>query len=226
MQGTKHEISSSSLNSRTNNLCLYGLSVNDSRSPNLQSVEFCRNLADTQDRGYLDVIDFTIGMYLIQGVMGGSILFIPTTLPPGLYQQAAGITSPTTSVQSQTSSPGVSFSPVRSSFVPQLTSTAGRQSLQPPQKSEFTAATPRVAPALPARPSGNFQPQANGFTASDWDVTSTEKASADRFFEALDTLKRGFIEGEAAVPFMLKSQLPGEVLAQIWWVAPVQFWPF
>ena len=151
-------------------------------------------------------------MYLIQGVMGGSISFIPTTLPPGLYQQAAGITSPTASVPPQTNSPGVSFSPVRSSFVPPTTA---RQSLQLPQATGFNAATPKAAPALPARPSGNFQPQANGL--SDWDVTPTEKVSADRFFETLDTLKRGYIEGEAAVPFMLKSQLPGEVLAQIWY---------
>jgi epidermal growth factor receptor substrate 15 len=188
--------------------------TNDPRSPDLRSAGFCRNLADTQDRGYLDVIDFTIGMYLIQGVMGGSISFIPTTLPPGLYQQAAGITSPTASVQ-RPSSPGVSFSPVRSSFVPP-SMTMARQTLQPPQASEFNAATPKIAPALPARPSSNFQQQANGVSASDWDVTPTEKASADRFFETLDTLKRGYIEGEAAVPFMLKSQLPGEVLAQIW----------
>jgi len=199
MQGIKHETFSSSLNSQTNNLCLYGLPNYCSRSACLHSAELHRNLADTQDRGYLDVIDFTIGMYLIQGVMGCSISFIPTTLPPGLYQQAAGVTSPAVSVQPHSNIPSGSFSPVRSSFVP-----------------GFNPTTPKHAPALPARPSGIFPHQPNGLSASDWDVTPTEKASADRFFETLDTLNRGYIEGDAAVPFMLKSQLSGEVLAQIW----------
>jgi epidermal growth factor receptor substrate 15 len=151
-------------------------------------------------------------MYFIQGAMSGSISFIPTTLPSGLYQQAAGIASSTASFPTNT---GGSISP-DGTFVPPSTSTSTSQSPLHPQAPVFNATTPKVAPALPARPSPNFQPQANGYSGSHWDVTPTEKASADRFFDTLDTLKRGYIEGEAAVPFMLKSQLPGEVLAQIW----------
>jgi epidermal growth factor receptor substrate 15 len=51
-------------------------------------------------------------------------------------------------------------------------------------------------------------------------VTPSEKAEADTIFSGqLDTQNVGYIEGEVAVPFMLKSQLPGEVLAQIWFVS-------
>jgi len=47
-------------------------------------------------------------------------------------------------------------------------------------------------------------------------VTSTEKASADKLFDGLDTQKRGYIESDVAVPFMLRSKLPEEILASIW----------
>ncbi|CAL1703992.1 unnamed protein product [Somion occarium] len=49
-----------------------------------------------------------------------------------------------------------------------------------------------------------------------WAITPTEKARSDRFFDMLDPWKHGYIEGEAAVPFMSKSKLPTEVLGKIW----------
>jgi epidermal growth factor receptor substrate 15 len=58
--------------------------------------------------------------------------------------------------------------------------------------------------------------QGNGYNV--WDVTSNEKTDADAIFDGLDTEKLGYIEGDVAVPFMIKSQLPGEDLAQIWFV--------
>ncbi|KAF9069265.1 hypothetical protein BDP27DRAFT_1447851 [Rhodocollybia butyracea] len=108
------------------------------------------NLADTQDRGALDSTDFAIGMYFIQGVMSNQIPIIPTSLPPGLYQQASG---------------------------------------------------------------GTFG------AALQWDVTAADKASFDGYFDTLDTAKLGYIEGEVAVPFMLQSKLPGDVLARVWELA-------
>ncbi|KAF9532422.1 hypothetical protein CPB83DRAFT_807813 [Crepidotus variabilis] len=169
------------------------------------------NLADTQDRGALDVADFTIGMYFIQGVMSGAISFVPNTLPPGLYQQAGGISN-APSVHSHNTGASGSFSPVRSGFVSaQLTG-------QSPMLQAHNTGTPFTAPALPARP-GAFS-HTNGHP-HDWDVTQEEKSSADRFFDTLDTQKRGYIEGDIAVPFMLKSQLPGEVLAQVWDLADI-----
>lgn len=171
----------------------------------------CRNLADTQDRGALDATDFAIGMYFIQGVMTGKISFIPASLPPGLYQQAGGLPNNSTVPSNMTGNSG-SFSPVNSTFASQHTGQS--QMLQP----DYTGGAFK-APTLPARP--QVTGQGNG-RALEWDVTPAEKASADRYFESMDTQKKGYIEGEVAVPFMLKSNLPGEVLAQVWFVLYLQ----
>ncbi|PPQ70282.1 hypothetical protein CVT24_000845 [Panaeolus cyanescens] len=171
------------------------------------------NLADTQDRGALDATDFAIGMYFIQGLMTNKISTIPNSLPPGLYQQAGGGMS---AIRSHVTGNSGSFSPVSSAFPPQHTgqSDVFAQRIQP----NHTGMSGAFKPALPARPS--ILSNSNGH-AHDWDVTPTEKASADRYFDTLDAHKHGYIEGEVAVPFMLKSQLPGEVLALIWDLADI-----
>jgi epidermal growth factor receptor substrate 15 len=175
--------------------------------PNSYILLISRNLADTHDRGYLDAVDFAIGMYFIQGVMTKKITFIPTSLPPGLYQQAGGNAN-TGSVGSHTTGGSGSFSPIASTFPPQH---AGQNEILQP---EYTSPSGSFkAPNLPARPSAPAQ--SNGH-AAEWDVTPAGKAASDLHFDTLDTQRKGFIEGEVAVPFMLKSQLPGEVLAQVW----------
>jgi epidermal growth factor receptor substrate 15 len=174
------------------------------------------NLADTQDRGILDITDFTIGMYFIQAVMSRQLSVIPMSLPPGLRQQAAGNPQPS---GSQLSGSSGSFSPVSSTFqkspVPQQYT--GQNTLQP----NYTGVSPshKVPPTIPPRPTGLALFGTNPFPppiAVQWDVTAAEKATADRFFDELDPQKRGYIEGDVAVPFMLKSNLPGEDLARVW----------
>jgi len=147
-------------------------------------------------------------MYFIQGIMGNKISFIPTSLPPGLYHQAGGGQEHSGPVRSHMSGNSGSFSPVAGSFPPQHT--GQNQILQ----LDMTGASSKLkAPAVPAR---SFT-HSNGY-GPPWDVSPTEKASTDRLFDSLDPQKRGYIEGEVAVPFMLESKLPGEVLAQVWWV--------
>ncbi|KAF9228776.1 hypothetical protein BS17DRAFT_691519 [Gyrodon lividus] len=174
------------------------------------------SLADTQDRGALDSTDFTIAMYLIQAAMSGQLSFIPTLLPLGLYQQAGGgaVAAHATGGSAHPSSPGTT------SFAAAIK--------QPLVQTNFTG-QPNIAPALPSqRPALAGQnlavpsfpgvaPQAIG----QWDVTPAGKATADRFFDALDSHKLGFIEGDVAVPFMLQSKLPEDVLAQVWDLADV-----
>ncbi|KAI6110079.1 hypothetical protein F5141DRAFT_1215529 [Pisolithus sp. B1] len=139
-------------------------------------------LCDTHDRGALDSADFTIAMYLIQTAMSGKLPFIPTTLPPGLYEQASG------------------------GLVAQVT--GGSSHLGTPASSTFPFSPTKPPPPL-AQPS------------APWDITPAEKATSDRFFDTLDTLKRGYIEGDVAVPFMLQSKLPEDVLAQVWDLADI-----
>lgn len=173
------------------------------------------NLADTKDRGSLDVTDFAIGMYFIQGLMASKISFIPTSLPPGLYQQASG------AVASHMTGGSGSFSPSAGStfnIQPQYTGQMG--AMKPNHTGMSSMSGQARSPALPPRPAAPsiaraLSPPAQ-HAAPAWDVTPAEKAASDQWFEGLDKDRRGFIEGSVAVPFMVQSGLPGEVLASIW----------
>ncbi|KAF4604063.1 hypothetical protein EYR40_001246 [Pleurotus pulmonarius] len=181
------------------------------------------NLADTKDRGALDSTDFAIGMYMIQNVMSGKIPFIPSTLPPGLHQQAAGaVVTHSTGTSGSFSPTQSAFAPSRAPIHPQYT---GQQSLQPDHTGMSNQS--RQAPRLPNRPNpaavgssafgtSPFGTSLNGNVQPKWDVTPSEKANADRLFDTLDTQRMGYIDGDVAVPFMLQSNLPGDDLAVVW----------
>lgn len=178
------------------------------------------NLADTKDRGSLDVTDFMIGMYFIQGCMSGSITYIPSSLPPGFYEQVAGIPVQLTGVASHSTG---SFNP-------------SAMSLNTPLRPQYTGASMSgpapTPPRIPARQNassvgasafGLTSPASNlNGQAAHWDVTPADKASADKVFNGLDSHNHGYIEGDVAVPFMLESKLSGDDLAQIWDLADIQ----
>ncbi|KAL1746995.1 hypothetical protein HDZ31DRAFT_32999 [Schizophyllum fasciatum] len=174
-------------------------------------------LADTHDRGALDATDFAIGMYFIQHVMSGHISFIPSSLPPGLYQQAGGVAPQATGSVATHMTGGGSGFPAQPSPLPQQY-TGHRQPLQPNMTGNRVVSTPN----LPARPAAAaFGSQAFGTSQPAWDVTPVEKANSDKFFDGLDTAKLGYIEGDVAVPFMLQSNLPEDDLARVWDLADI-----
>ena len=41
----------------------------------------CRTLSDVRQRGFLDLVDFTVAMYLIQALMTGKLSTVPVSLP-------------------------------------------------------------------------------------------------------------------------------------------------
>ncbi|KAF8126520.1 hypothetical protein EV363DRAFT_1174019 [Boletus edulis] len=171
-------------------------------------------LADTQDRGALDLTDFTVAMYLIQATMSSQLSFIPTSLPPGLYEQAGGpaVVAHATGSSAPFGSPATSPLPAIVKQQPVQTNFTG----QPPTvTARFQAGPVGQSPAVPPFP--GVAPQATAL----WDVTPVEKANADRVFDTLDSHKRGYIEGDVAVPFLLQSKLPEEVLAQVWDLADI-----
>lgn len=166
------------------------------------------NLADTQQRGSLDLPDFILAMYFIQHTMAGTIKTLPPVLPAGLYEQASGGRPkppplPTSPIARQMTGPMPTGSPTPS-MARQMT--GGMQ----PQRTGQSYTSP------PARQfSGSaFMPQPAA--AAQWDIKPEEKQAADAFFDGLDTGRRGVIEGDVAVPFMLQSGLPEGTLAQIW----------
>ncbi|KAH6918767.1 UBA/TS-N domain-containing protein [Coprinopsis sp. MPI-PUGE-AT-0042] len=185
-----------------------------SKLPNEQLIQIW-NLADTQDRGSLDATDFAIGMYFIQGLMANKISFIPTSLPPGLYQQASG------AVASHMTGGSGSFSPSAGSnfnIQPQYTGQMG--AMNPNHTGMSSLSNQARSPALPPRPAvpsiaRTLSPPVKPPAAA-WDVSPAEKAASDQWFEGLDKDRKGFIEGSVAVPFMVQSGLPGEILATIW----------
>ncbi|KAJ7445800.1 hypothetical protein B0H11DRAFT_2162577 [Mycena galericulata] len=197
-----------------------------SKLPN-ETLGLIWNLADTQDRGKLDSTDFAIGMYLIQATMTGQLSSIPNALPPGFYQQVAGPAGG--SIRSQVT--GGSYSPLATTFSPtqprsniQPQYTGASQHLLQPQATGPWSSKPPIPPHLPARPSGSASSAsagAFGAPQAHWDVTPAEKANADRWFDSLDKQKRGFIQDDVAVPFMLESKLSGDDLAQIWDLADI-----
>jgi epidermal growth factor receptor substrate 15 len=164
--------------------------------------------------------------------MSGQLSFVPSSLPPGLYQQAGGNPSSNQgSIRSHTTGNSGSFSPLSSTFSQSRghiqTHNTGQQMLQP-EHTGFSSQNKPAAPRLPVRPNPAFGTGAFGSPPGSshmqrWDVTAAEKANSDRYFENLDPQRRGFIEGDVAVPFMLESKLPGEDLAQVWCVIPRLF---
>lgn len=180
-----------------------------------------RNLADTQQRGSLDLPDFIIGMYLIQACMANPSLNLPATLPPGTYEQASGgRPAPASPVVRQNTGAGAApASPLRAQY------TGG--TLQPQRTGQSLTG---VSTATPSRPATGFSappaqpafaPRGGVFGAAgqqqqQWDVTPDAKATSDRFFAQLDPQNKGVIEGDVAVPFMLQSQLDEATLANIW----------
>ncbi len=169
-------------------------------------------------------------MYLIQASMSSQLPFIPTTLPPGLYEMASDQTLPGNTVAShttgnsgsfhhgmpgsfpQTSGPGIVQPQLTGKQLqPQYSGRALQQQFTGPVAQNQTGSSARKAPA--SAPFSTFTAPQSQLA---WDVTATEKASADKHFDGLDTRKRGYIESDVAVPFMLQSNLPGTDLASIW----------
>ncbi|KAL7283168.1 hypothetical protein ACG7TL_002594 [Trametes sanguinea] len=188
------------------------------------------NLADTKNRGALDATDFTIAMYLIQACMSGQLRDVPAVLPPYIYEQATNGIVPQATGDSGHISPsftgGFPNRPVQpqytgqklSSIQPQMTGQTF-SSIQPQMTGQMISAPPLPARSQPQSSSGPafpfLQQQSTGATPQ-WDVTPQEKANSDRIFDTLDKEKKGYIEGDVAVPFMLQSKLPEDVLAQVW----------
>ncbi|EJD02096.1 uncharacterized protein FOMMEDRAFT_124323 [Fomitiporia mediterranea MF3/22] len=187
------------------------------------------SLADTQDRGMLDQTDFTIAMYFIQAIMSGQLSNLPATLPPGLYEQAGGrapaaVTSHGTGGSVSSMSPSLSGAfPPPAPLAVQTTGSGARR-LQPQATGQEYNRFSMAIPPQQQQPSVHFAQNsvtalgasAFGGAQQPWDVTPEEKTRFDQYFDGLDSQKRGFIEGDVAVPFMLQSKLSEDVLAQVW----------
>lgn len=149
--------------------------------------------------------------------MANPSFVLPTILPLGFYEQVSGGTPKP--LEPQSTGGSIPLSPTRGGF----------RAIPPPLKPQVTGASagplhPQVTGsshigAPSPGPSAFPSSQSSTFSAVQprWDITSEEKVKADGFFDSLDTQRRGYIEGDVAVPFMLGSTLPDDLLAQIWY---------
>ncbi|KAL6309151.1 hypothetical protein BKA93DRAFT_761241 [Sparassis latifolia] len=99
-------------------------------------------------------------------------------------------------------------SPPEASFSP--TSAAFRT---PPASPSLSYAAPSTS--RPSSASGQRAEQPAG-SAQHRGIGARERARSDRFFDTLDPWRRGWIDGDVAVPFFAKSKLPDSVMGDIW----------
>ncbi|OAQ29979.1 hypothetical protein K457DRAFT_18829 [Linnemannia elongata AG-77] len=156
------------------------------------------SLADTKERGSLDITDFTIAMFYIQQTMDGHISNLPKSLPASLLKAATG---------ASTRAGSISLGPQPTSEL-QVSKDLLQSLRVGGQKKGDTPTTSRQSPG--------------GSSDRDvpWEVTAEEKAKFDRYFDLLDIDRDGFVE-EEAVPFFRESKLSDTVLAQIWDLADI-----
>ncbi|GES99492.1 EF hand domain-containing protein [Rhizophagus clarus] len=155
---------------------------------NVEKLSQIWTLADTKERGKLDLPEFIIAMHFIQQTMRGLIKTLPSELPNGFYEMASG-----TEINTPASPPN---------FAKNLSSPRLGQS---PVTRQMTLDSGTITPSI--------------FQDNSWDVTDKEKASYDRFFDEEST--NGYITGEGAANFFMKSKLPSDQLAQIWDLADI-----
>ncbi|GAB5589486.1 hypothetical protein Unana1_04386 [Umbelopsis nana] len=171
------------------------------------------NLADARRSGTLNQTEFVIAMHYIAGVMDSSISSLPATLPPAVYNSAAGRTTPTSPVTRQFSGER-SLSPSFMQRFPTSSPSLQKQAISP----QFTGpplqsqASLSIASAFPAPAANNVR----------WDVTDQEKQKFDNFFDKIDSRGTGVVQGNDAVEFFQNSRLPETELAQIWDLADTQ----
>ncbi|KAI1460972.1 hypothetical protein F4805DRAFT_454420 [Annulohypoxylon moriforme] len=156
-------------------------------------------LADTEQRGALVQTEFVIAMHLLSSMKSGALRGLPNILPAALYE-AATRRVPAPRQSPTTTGPPISAIPRQLSGQAQVrtTSPLGRPPLGPPP--------PGVPPQV---------------TGGDWLVTPAEKSRFDQLYTELDKTNKGFITGEEAVPFLSRSGLPEDALAQIWDLADI-----
>lgn len=175
-------------------------------------------LADTRQRGALDVTEFIVSMHLIQSIMNGSLKTIPAQLPPGIFEAAARGPSARSQRQQDSISSIQSQDPSQQQF-------SGQQA-NLPMRSQLTGPPGRGSPSLNQAPqmspvrnsqATQMQPQLSGQVGvPEWDVKPHEKANYDHLFDDIDKSGKGYITGEEAVGFFLQSKLPEEQLALVW----------
>ncbi|KAF9428828.1 hypothetical protein BGZ94_000887 [Podila epigama] len=167
------------------------------------------NLADTKERGSLDITDFTIAMYYIQHTMDNSISTLPATLPPSVLKACTG----------PNANSSILASPVMTAQTLSRQMTGNNINIHNPVVARQLTGSMSMNSSPLAKQHTGVSNQFGALSASTdipWEITPEEKAKFDRFFDQLDPNGTGVVGGEEASRFFMNSRLPEPVLAQIW----------
>ncbi|TBU28907.1 EF-hand protein [Dichomitus squalens] len=195
------------------------------------------DLVDIGRKGYLNRDEFTMAMHLVKMRKDGQHL--PHSLPPGLlagppaeehHDAYTGIVAdapqhlqPTSQLTSLHAS---SYSEDRSRL---SVASAGPSNLRSSRSSPHLStlaslqpiATPLPAPSTPF-PMSPLPPGVMTYVPSQptnieqWNLKPEERARYDRYFDQLDTQRKGYLLSDVAVPFFARAKLPNDVMATIW----------
>ncbi|KAI8089889.1 uncharacterized protein BX664DRAFT_297916 [Halteromyces radiatus] len=163
-------------------------------------------LADVRQAGTLTQSEFAIAMHYIAKLMDGTLTTLPTQLPPSVYSSASGTAS--TPMLSHQQSPilrQMSGNSALGTPTIQQQLTGNRMMMTPPQRAATIDSLGNMA----------FSNSTESIPRQ-WDVTATEKAQYDSFFDKIDINRLGFVQGKEAVEFFKNSRLPDTDLAHIW----------
>ncbi|CAG8484671.1 11960_t:CDS:10 [Ambispora gerdemannii] len=149
-------------------------------------------LADTKNRGHLDLTEFIIAMYFVHNSMNNNIQTLPQTLPPGLYEEAT--------VAAGGGSSNDLDLPTSPAFSPRTIATTT-------SPSPYSTGSPRFKPQqqqtslLISRESSEtassfFDGGIANASEDAWDISPQDKANFDAHFSKLDGSNRGFITGK------------------------------
>ncbi|KAG0231124.1 hypothetical protein BGW41_002318 [Actinomortierella wolfii] len=174
------------------------------------------NLADTKQRGSLDLTDFTIAMYYIQHSLNGSIPTLPATLPPQVLKACTTTNVLSSPVPSNQALPRQATGGASGHLPRQMTGSFGLSS-SPLPKQLTGGQVSSSATSVFGLGSSTSLPSLD----MTWDISPEEKAKFDRFFDQLDKTGSGSLSGEEASKFFMNSRLPESILAQIWDLADI-----
>ncbi|KAG6836405.1 hypothetical protein H0H93_008262 [Arthromyces matolae] len=155
-------------------------------------------IADTRKRGALDKCDFTLALYLINGLKSGRFSSIPSTTPTSIFEQIRAAPTPSISATPSPKVPDIPDKP-KKPIRPPPSPIVTQFATQPPEKTPSSSIT--------------------ATSTQKWDVSQSAKESADKHFSELDTLNVGYIEGDVIVSFLNGFDLAKEDLAFIWELA-------
>ncbi|KAG4302442.1 hypothetical protein PCK1_001278 [Pneumocystis canis] len=155
------------------------------------------NLVDVQQRGALNITEFTVAMHLIHSLINGSLKTLPSILPPGIFNMAAGKVHDNNSSYRRVTDNSNLKDP-------------SNNSSQKYHKYQHT------------HNQSDVFSQFNTNLSRNWDIIKPEeKSQYIDLFNSINKANEDYVVGNEVVSFFLSSKLPEETLAHIWDLADI-----